>query len=268
MVKLTPPPETVRDPAVYDYLYQLQEYLGLELEHAAKQQTGGTDKATVSGTVSTAMQEQFQTLKSIIIKTADTVEQHTQVDLSGLRAMVNDIGNIVCGEDGLQATLAAMQRDYVAQSDFGTYTEQVNTRFTATAEALTQQIVRVEEVEADTARVNTDFQNYCEKTEGYIRSGVVYYENGLPVIGIAIGQELHASGTATVDGQVVDVISQEGFRAIYGAHELSFWQGSVKVAYMNNNRLYIKDVTALETLTMSDWQFSTENGLAIRWMGA
>ena len=33
MVQLTPPPESVKDRAVYDYLYQLQEYLSIVLGH-------------------------------------------------------------------------------------------------------------------------------------------------------------------------------------------------------------------------------------------
>ena len=265
MVKLTPPPETIRDGAVYDYLYQMQEYLTLELARIEETPAAARRAEAVENK---AIQEQYQTLKAFILKTAETVESKTQADLSGLRAMADSLGELVCGEDGLQATLATVQRDYVARSDFGTYSEQVSARFAASAETLTQQIARVEAVEANTAQVGADFQSYRVETEGYIRSGIVYYENGLPVIGIAIGQNLRASGTATVDGQTFNVIAQEGFRAIYGAREMSFWQGDVKVAYMSNNRLYITDVTALATLTIGQWRFSTGNGLAIQWMGA
>ena len=64
------------------------------------------------------------------------------------------------------------------------------------------------------------------------------------------------------------VVEQKGFRAIYAADELSFWQDDVKVAYMSNNRLCITDVAALSRLAVGRWELTDGAfGLTLRWRG-
>ena len=110
--------------------------------------------------------------------------------------------------------------------------------------------------------VDAAFGSYKAGTEGYIRTGVVYYEGALPVYGVAVGQNLT---TTLVDG--VETVAQNDFRATFTAKRLSFWQDSTEVAYVSDNRLYIRDITVLDSVTLGGWKLASENGLAFQWIG-
>ena len=281
MVKLTPPPAGVQDKQVYDYLYQLQEYLALVLDGV--QDPGGAvvaasqTAAKAAGKAASAeIVQQVQYLKALIIKTADEVESHTAIDLSGLRDLIDQLGDVIEGDDGLRVQLLAIQNEYLAKSEFGTYQEAIATTLTAMADAIEQRINYLSELASNT---DTDFRNWLVESSGYIRSGIVgYREDTSPIIGIAIGQNLKVlvddqtgeETVVTIDGVDYRVIRQEGFRAIYAADELSFWQDDVKVAHMNNQMLYITDVVALSSLTLGEWRVSTfpvSRGMTIKWIG-
>ena len=279
MVKLTPPPDRVQDKLVYDYLYQLQEYLATALSAA---RAAAPAAAKAAGTAASAeLAGQVQSLKALIIKTADAVEEHTSIDLSGLRDLIDQLGDVIDGEDGLRVQLMAIRNDYLAVSDFGTYAQQVQSTLSATGDALTNTVNSVSELRTDLNNAAADFNAWRIESQGYIRSGIVgYREDNSPIIGIAVGQNLtvlqDADGedvTVTVtDGEggqhTYKVVNQEGFRAIYAADELSFWLDDVKVAYLSNNRLYVTDVTALSRLTVGSWSIEDgTGGLVIKWRG-
>lgn len=279
MVKLTPPPAGVQDKQVYDYLYQLQEYLALVLDGVndpggAVVAASQTAAKAAGKAASAEIVQQVNYLKALIIKTADTVESHTKIDLSNLRTLIDNLGEVIEGDGGLRAILMQIQGDYVAQSEFGAYSEAVAQQIEATANTLTQYIAYASELQANLDAVSADFTAWRIESEGYIRSGIVgYREDTTPIIGIAIGQNLtvlqDASGndvTVEVDGVGYKVVEQKGFRAIYAADELSFWQDDIKVAYMSNNQLYITNVVALSRLTVGSWDFEDgANGLVIKW---
>ena len=98
---------------------------------------------------------------------------------------------------------------------------------------------------------------------GSIKVGVVYYENALPVMGVAVGQNL----STTVDEDGVVHIDQVNFRAIYAAKEMSFWQGDKKVAYISGQKLFINEANILAGATIGDWEITTSNGLAFKYVG-
>lgn len=283
MVKMMPPPEGVKDPLVYNYLYQLQEYLKVMIQNPgtglggveAAQETG----STVGKAVEKELQDQYQALKALIIKTADEVEKKTQIDLSGLRELIENLGELVETDN---ATLMAIQSDYVAKSEFGEYQEQINQTLIAHGDSLEQQLRMVEQVSANVDAVSADFTAYRIETEGYIRSGIVgRRDDGTPIIGIAIGQDLKvetdAQGNEVTeevdlgDGRTMTcrIVKQESFRAIYAADELSFWNGEHKVAYMSGNQLYITNVVALGSLRVGSWSVKDEGsaGLVFKWIG-
>jgi hypothetical protein len=277
MVKLTPPPAGVRDKTVYDYLYELQEYLKLALDGAGD--AGGAAQAAAqqaSRQTSAELVRQVNYLKALIIKTADEVESHTAIDLGNLRALVDALGEVIEGDGGLRAVLMEIRGDYVAQSQFGEYAESVAQQLEATANALTQYVAYVSQLQGSVDAVSADFNAWRIESEGYIRSGIVgWREDTTPIIGIAIGQNLtvlqDAEGndaTVTVDGVAYKVVEQKGFRAIYAADELSFWQDDVKVAYMSNNQLYITDIVALASLWVGKWHVDdAAAGLTVKWEG-
>ena len=221
----------------YSYLFQMAQQLNLALEAAESSRMAAVQAAGKSRAAQGTEQE-YQNLKSLIIKTADTVQRRM---------------------DQLSARL---EGEYVASSEFGSYVEKLSAYIEAHPDALTQYYSFCSDLQGDVDAVDAAFGRYKAGTEGYIRTGVVYYEGALPVYGVAVGQNLT---TTLVDG--VETVAQNDFRATFTAKRLSFWQDSTEVAYVSDNRLYIRDITVLDSVTLGGWKLASENGLAFQWIG-
>ena len=220
----------------YAYLFELAQQLNLAL-----QQTDTVLQQTVHSTDAEKKEQtqQYQTLKSMIIKTATQVQQE------------------------MDTLSVQLKGNYVAVSQFGTYVEQLNSYIEANPAALTQYYSFASDLRTDTDAVSAAFADYKASTEGYIRTGIVYYDGAVPVYGVAVGQNLSVT---EVDGQ--QVVAQNNFRATYTASKLSFWQDAEEVAYVSNNRLYITNITVLSSLTVGrEWKISTGGGLKFQWIG-
>lgn len=232
------PQGTVQEQLVrqYSYLFQMAQQLNVALG----QLEGGGTAAPTGDTAAPAAEreQQYQTLKSMIVKTADTVQRRM---------------------DQLSAKLTG---EYVAASEFGTYVERLNAYLEANPEALTQYYSFFADLQASTETVSAAFEQYRVETEGYIRTGIVCYDGAVPQYGVAVGQNLTCR---EVDGETV--VEQNDFRATFTASKLSFWQDASEVAYVSNNRLYITNITVLEGMSIGEWEISSGNGLVIRWMG-
>ena len=222
----------------YAYLFQLAQQLNLALE--GTEQAAAAARKSERKETAAEMAEGYERLKSLIVKTADTVSARM---------------------DKLRTELSG---EYMAISDFGTYVERLNAILEADPTALTQYYQYFSELRSDVDAVSADFTAWRTATEGTIRTGIVDYKDGVPVYGLAVGQKLETSiDTATGD----TVIEKKNFRAIYAANRLSFWEDGVEVAYVSNNQLYITNVVALATLTVGRWSVSGTNGLAFQWIG-
>jgi len=226
----------------YAYLFQMAQQLNLaldRLEPAGEQNTVQQRAAAArGGQVEPTREESYEKLKSMIVKTADTVEQR------------------------MEQITAQMSESYVAASDFGSYVARLSAYLEANPEAVTQYYGFYSELKADMAAVDAAFADYKVDTEGYIRTGIVYYNGAVPVYGVAVGQNLTAT---EVDGETV--VDPDNFRAVFTATKLSFWQDSTEVAYVSNNRLYIHDITVLGSLELGHWKMEESDGLAFRWIG-
>ena len=232
----------------YAYLVQMAQQLNLALGQLEEGAGGGTGLASArrqaasrsGGSTIDKAAQQYETLRSMIIKTAAQVEKTTQ------------------------ELTAQMKERYVASSDFGQYIADLSAYLEANPEALTQYYSFASDLKANVEAVDAAFSHYKVDTEGYIRTGIVYYEGGVPVYGVAVGQGLTCR---EVDGE--KVVEQSNFRAVFTATRLSFWQDATEVAYVSNNRLYITNITVLGGITMGKWSIGTaEDGLVFRWMGA
>ncbi len=219
----------------YAYLFQMAQQLNLAQEETdaaiARQSTAG--KVT-----SAEEKQQYQTLKSLIVKTATQVQQE------------------------MERLSVQLKGEYVASSEFGTYIQQLSSYIEANPAALTQYYSFAADLRANTEAVSAAFADYKSSTEGYIRTGIVYYDGAVPVYGVAVGQNLTVT---EVDGE--EVVAQNNFRATYTANKLSFWQDAEEVAYVSNNRLYITNITVLGSITIGAWKLSTDGGLKFQWMG-
>lgn len=225
----------------YTYLFQMAQQLNMALDQL--EAAGGRTMAQQPAAVrrkqpEPAQNESYDKLKSLIVKTAETVER------------------------GMEQITAQMSESYVAASDFGSYVERLSAYLEANPEAVTQYYGFYSELKADMAAVDTAFADYKVDTEGYIRTGIVYYDGAVPVYGVAVGQNLTAT---EVDGE--RVVDPNNFRAVFTATKLSFWQDSTEVAYVSNNRLYIHDITVLGSLELGRWKMEEADGLVFRWIG-
>ena len=97
----------------YSYLFQMAQQLNLALEAAESSRTAAVQAAGKSRAAQGTEQE-YQNLKSLIIKTADTVQRRM---------------------DQLSARL---EGEYVASSEFGSYVEKLSAYIEAHPDALTQ----------------------------------------------------------------------------------------------------------------------------------
>lgn len=157
----------------------------------------------------------FRSIKSLIIKSADIVEQYTE-----------EINRKLNGS-------------YVAQSAFGTFRQE------------TEQSIR--ENSEGIARIFQDIQSISQNVDGigeqiaevnaYIRTGKLYDDDaGIPVFGVEIGQK------NTIDGAVS---FQKYARLTSG--KLSFFDANDnEVAYVSEQQLHITnaDVQMLEAKTI------------------
>ncbi len=239
-LKLPMPPQQGMTMEVYSYLFQMAQLLNVAIDSLDRGYAVMVEKKDTSEqpSSSAAMDEQYQNLKSLIVKTADQVQQEM---------------------DTLEVQLKG---SYVASSEFGTYIEQLSSYIEANPAALTQYYSFASDLKSNTEAVSAAFADYKASTEGYIRTGIVYYDGAVPVYGVAVGQNLT---TTEVDGE--EVVAQNNFRATYTANKLSFWQDAEEVAYVSNNRLYITNITVLGSITIGAWKLFTDGGLKFQWMG-
>lgn len=241
-VNLSMPPSSI-DKKTYEYLFGMAQQLNIALN--------ALDESNLSPSVASALASgakassevaslpsQYNTLRSMIVKTANTIRSEM---------------------DKLSVSL---EGTYVAQSDFGSYVQELSSYIEANPEALTQYYKFASDLQANLDEVDVAFETYKTSTEGYIRTGIVYYEDDIPVYGVAVGQNLTST---TIDGE--EVIDRRDFRATFTAKKLSFWQDETEVAYVSNNKLNINEVGILNSMRLGNWDISTSNGLAIKWVG-
>ena len=206
----------------YSYLFQMAQQLNLALEQL-EQAGGGVRPAYASAagaagsTKQTEADRQYQKLRTMIVKTADQVRR-TAEELT-----------------------ARLEEEYVAVSDFGSHVAALSAYLEANPEAVTQYYSFFSDLKADVAAVDAAFQHYKVDTEGYIRTGIVYYDGAMPVYGVAVGQDLTCR---EVDGE--QLVEQNNFRAVFTATRLSFWQDATEVAYVSNNRLHTVTGSAIK----------------------
>ena len=238
-----------------DYLFQLQRQLTTAVNAVENGDfsLAGTEKiesvvARVAGDdaeLRSEISQQAATLKTLIINTADVIYQE------------------------MDQIVANLESTYVAQSDFGEYQESISAQFVATAESVTQQIDYAAGIAADAnSETNKALQEYIVNTNGFIRQGIVGYNGTVPIIGIAIGQDIQTTGTDTKDGIEYPIIDTRNAMSTFTSEKLSFYLNGVEVAYVSNSRLFITDANITNTMTLGNWEINHNSGFTIKWIGA
>ena len=162
----------------------------------------------------------------------------------------------------------SLSSTYVARSDFGTYREDINQRITANSTKIEQQFAFASEIQANTNRVEVDFAAYKTNVEGYIRQGIVGYDGTIPIIGIAIGQDIRTTGTSVeTERGVFDEIDKRSNMSVWTTEKLSFYIGGQEAAYFSNGKLTVSQIATDRITGSGKWDVSFTNGVKFKWIG-
>ena len=217
------------------YLYQLVEQLNWALntvqDGAVQTVVHPMTAPTASGTAAAEQEAQdtFNSIKSLIIKSADIVNAY------------------------YETMRLRMDGEYVAESDFGVYRRTTAAELSATIDSVNQLYTDLQSVE-ETAEGAYDS---VRAVTANIKTGLLYTnESGVPVYGLEVGQRNVENGV-------------ESFRkyARFTANRLSFYdQNDTEVAYISDYKLFITQAQITGSITLGRYVADMSDGLAFKWV--
>lgn len=161
-----------------------------------------------------------------------------------------------------------LKGSYVAVSDFGTYLERISQEIEADPTGLSRYFKFASDIQADVEQVGTDFSTYKTDVQGYIRQGIVGYDGTVPILGIAIGQNLQTARTGVETEQgVFDEIDKSSNMSVWTTEKLSFYIGGQEAAYFSNGKLTVAQIATDRIAGAGKWDVSFTNGVKFKWMG-
>lgn len=174
----------------------------------------------------------FSGIKNLIIKSADIVNAYY---------------------DQISHRLEGL---YVAQSEFGTYTQETQQEIRANSEGIRQLFTQTQTISQS---VDQMYDSILE-TNAYLKTGKLQEdENGIGIYGLEIGQTRQVAG---------ETVFQKVAR--FTADRLSFFDSSdVEVAYISDYHLYITNAIITGSLVLMQ-QFSVSQGnqsIDFKWLG-
>ena len=207
------------------YLHQLVEQLNITLENMETDvsQRVNVNPAAAKAAEEKKAQDNFSSIKSLIIKSADIVSSYTEV---------------------IQKRLEGV---YVAQSEFGTYTEETENLITANSKEISSQLKSIQTIQGTLA-----------ETQAHIIVGLLEEVNGLPVYGVEIGQNV------TVDGEAMF-----NKYARFTSDRLSFYdQNGTEMAYISDYTLHITNAEIPIIRQGGFKSYAYEDGSVVeKWVG-
>ena len=219
---------------IRSYLYQLIPQLQWAINNTSVPSSYIAPQAQRSAAVpSTSFDTEvaFDALKPLIIKSADIVEAFYEEINTRLEGM------------------------YAAKSDFGTFAEQ-------TSQSISQTSTEIEQCFSDIQQIVTDIANLnftLAEVNAHIKSGLLYYDGGIPVYGLEIGQR------NSVDG--VEVFNKF---ARFTSNRLSFYdQNGTELAYISDYKLYIRNVEITDSFQEGGYKdfIDSNGGVITKWVG-
>lgn len=162
----------------------------------------------------------------------------------------------------------SMESTFLAKSDFGSYLEQLTLGMAAEPSGIAQYYKYMSEVIADAEKTSAGFTAYKSDVQGYIRQGIVRYDGTVPVIGIAIGQDIQtlASGVKTETGSY-DVIDTRSNMSVWTTEKLSFYIGGQEAAYFSNGKLTVRQIAIDRMVGAGMWDVTFAGGVRFKWIG-
>lgn len=260
------------------YLFQMSEQLNLAVNSLDSQISESKSDTTKISTGNSSKAEElagsYQSLRSLIIKTSKEVNKEIDALESESRnayvttSYFSDYMTDINGQ--IEGITTDIEQKYVAQSEYGTYQETINNSITEMADGIKQAMSYAAELESGIDELQSGFEKYKIDTEGYIKYGIVEWEDDdtVPIYGVAVGQDI-VEREVTVGGETYYEIDKTNFLATYSSKALKFWQNNQLVAYMSNNQLYITSAEVLKNLVIGDFMLSCTGatGLVIEYLG-
>lgn len=221
---------------IKSYLHQLAEQLNYSINIVSSEATAvGTtqNKPASSGNKEeTTPQATFNSIKSLIIKSADIVNAYYDVINARLKGI------------------------YVAESDFGIYSEETEAKFAQTSTSIAQQYENIQKITSDIESV----ESTLIEVNAHIKSGLLYYdESGAPVYGLEIGQRTETDGVETFNKY-----------ARFTADKLSFYDNNDnEVAYISDKKLFITHVEITGSFTLGGFvqKVLADMSVVEKWVG-
>ena len=215
---------------LYQYLSAMSDKLNQALMSITiEQMTPETQAVIRQG--QTAATDQSETLKAMIVKTAQVVRH----EMDEITAQLRD--------------------EYTALSDeFGEYERNLESTITATAEGVLQSYHYDEQIQA----VSDDAEGFRRRIDQYIFCGLIDEINGK--YGIAIGENVTA-----YDGEGNPYLNTARKTATFTMDELAFWQGETKLAWITDNIFHFAQGEVTKSMKMGNhtWTILSDGSMGL-----
>ena len=219
---------------VKSYLHQLVSELNWALTSVESGNNAQVQNKTASGNAVTKdeLSTSFNELKSLIIKSSNTVMAYSEAAEERYKSL------------------------YVAQSDFGAYTEEAEQTIEKNAKAIESFYENMQEILTDIETL----EHSLIEVSANIKSGILYYDdNGVPVYGVEIGQHTKLDGV-----EVFDKFAR------LTSERLSFYdQNDNEVAFISDRKLYITHAEISGSFRMGGFidTVLSDGSIVTKWVG-
>lgn len=193
---------------------------------------------------------------------------------NNLSEIKTDTENNKAEISGLKEIGAEIANAFEVGSTYGSYTEAIRNKMSASAEGIVQKYELVSKLDAADAKA-AGFNEWMNITKEYITTGFLYNETvkdpitGVEAeqkrVGVAVGTDI---ATAIVDGVIQQNATKMDLLATFVSDGLIFWQGGQKVAYFSNKKLYVLSAEFLGSYRIGDfrWVYNTDIGLVLEFL--
>ena len=230
---ITAPTEREQLIQVKSYLHQLVQELNWALTSIESgSSTNAVAKQASNGVTKEEMTTSFNELKSLIIKSSNTVAAYSEAAEERYKSL------------------------YVAQSDYGTYTEEASQLIKENSTAIESFYENMQEILTDIETL----EHSLIEVNANIKSGLLYYEDsGVPVYGVEVGQRTKIDGV-----EVFDKFAR------FTSDRLSFYdQNDNEVAYISDRKLHITHAEVTSTFRMGGFMdtVQSDGSIVTKWVG-
>ena len=223
---------------MYRYLYKMSEQLNTALAVTDKEyqivvQTKSGSSPGSESPITPQLDAQYRELRSLIIKTADIVNQQMDKTIKQLNGKFEAIS-----------------------SEWGTFEQNIERKIVETAEATIDSFDYSEKIHGIEKTVLNGVTSYAIESLGYIKRGIIGFDDeNFPIYGIAVGTELKEK-TVEKDGKTYQQIDTTKRIATYTSDAITFWRNDVAIARFSGDELYVTRAEITQQIRLGDWFFS------------